>query len=75
MATTDSEGPLIETTYPGQPKATVVAPRHIVDHLAQKGDLPFIEPVGRFKEALDAHRQAAREHQEMLDRDEGPATQ
>ena len=70
MATTNDNRPLIETSFPGQAKATVEAPRHIIDHLATRGDLPFIEPVGKLKEWLEEYREKARKHQGMLDRDE-----
>jgi len=73
MATID-ERLLIETTYPGQPKAIIVAPRHILEQNRKRPDLdlPFIQPVGRLEEVFDQFRvelkqneAAAKKHQEM----------
>jgi hypothetical protein len=62
--------PLIETTYPGQAKSTHVAPREILEHYRDKGwDLPFVQPVGKLREAVESVRAARKKHQEMLDRD------
>ena len=38
--------PFIETTYPGQTKRTIKAPRHIYEHFLKhpESELPFIEP-------------------------------
>ena len=66
-------GPLtVETTYPGQLKRTIAAPRHIVEHYARDPDsgLPFVEPVGHFKELLRQQKEASGRHREMLARDE-----
>ncbi len=58
---------LIETTFPGQSKAIVVAPRHIVDQLPHR-DLPFIEPLGKFKLSIDVYRAGQRERRAVLKR-------
>ena len=72
MATVD-ERLLIDTTYPGQPKAIIGAPRHILEHYRKRpdSDLPLIQPVDRLKEVFDQFRvelkqneAAAKKHQE-----------
>ena len=66
----EASEPLIETTFPGQPRRVQVAPRHILEHYRVKDwDLPFVQPIGRFKEAVANVRAARKKHQEMLDRD------
>ena len=68
--TAERNEPFVETTYPGQQKRTSVAPRHVVEHYGTKSwDLPFVQPVGKFKQAVDGVKTAQRKHQEMLDRD------
>ena len=72
---TSPAGPLIETSYPGQPKAIIEAPPHILEHYRKHPDseLPFVQPVGKFKELLDKYRPIIKKHREMLDRD-SPST-
>lgn len=64
------EGPFIETSYPGQPKRTRLAPKHIYDHYNKHPDsnLPFIEPVGKFKEVLEHLREVVRKNRDFLKR-------
>jgi len=64
--------PKVETTYPGQPKRTVPAPRHIVDHFLNhpESELPFVEPVGELKQWLELYRDEWRKSRGMHERDE-----
>jgi hypothetical protein len=64
--------PFIETTYPGQTKRTIKAPRHIYEHFLKhpESELPFIEPVGEFKQWLEIYREDRRKAREMFERDE-----
>lgn len=63
--------PLIETTYPGQQKRTITAPKHILEHFRNHPDseLPFIEPVGEFKQWLEIYGKDLREYREWRKRD------
>ena len=64
--------PFIETTYPGQTKRTIKAPRHIYEHFLKhpESELPFIEPVGEFKQWLEIYREDRRKARDMFERDE-----